>query len=270
MGILGRMRSLFGSVDERDRQPPTSAVVQAGITPIGQTAPECPYCSFRFPKMPQRKTACPSCKNPVFSRTRPFDNSKVLLRDTELEAIGEQWAIVNGTHQAYLHQRERRCSTENALEKQFGRTPVEFEVQWQLLNDDAAVFARERQWGLYRNARFGLGELLRRQGQDMDALRFFLEVCYLDLNGPENRGGLDQFPELAAKYPGFDPALSMLAPGVVGRCQNLLTKLNLDRDALVRAFLDVAGKASDDLALPIGPESAWERLATDLSLPKGA
>jgi hypothetical protein len=61
------------------------------ITAIGNTDPICPYCNYKFDKMPQKKKKCPNCNNFIRSRKRPFDNKKVLLKEDQLNELGAQW-----------------------------------------------------------------------------------------------------------------------------------------------------------------------------------
>lgn len=68
---------------------------QGKFTEIGNTEPVCPYCNYRFDKMPQRKKKCPNCNNFVRSRTRPFDNKKVLVKEEQVDELEQQWNINN-------------------------------------------------------------------------------------------------------------------------------------------------------------------------------
>jgi len=66
------------------------------ITAIGNTEPVCPYCNYKFDKMPLKKKQCPNCKNFIRSRTRPFDNQKILIREDQIDELEMQWAFKNG------------------------------------------------------------------------------------------------------------------------------------------------------------------------------
>lgn len=263
MGILDLIRSLLVP----QSGSPTLSTGETGRTPmpadIGTTKPVCPYCLSPFPKMPARKTKCPSCNNFVFSRTRPSDRRKVLLRVDDLECLEEQWSITNGTHDDFVKQRQRRLATREALHQQFGKLPSEFDVEWRLLNEDSITHASTGNWGLYRNTRFSMGESLRAEGRLKEALVMYLEVCYLDLNGPQNREGIENFPELAAKFPSFDPKDAFLAPGVLERCRKLASTLKLTPDNLRDHFQKAAEPHHRNLRLPVDPQSAWRRFEAE-------
>jgi len=42
-------------------------------------------------------------------------------------------------------------------------------------------------WGLYRNIRFEMAELLKKEGKFKNALQTYLEVLYLDQNGQSKK-----------------------------------------------------------------------------------
>jgi SPP1 gp7 family putative phage head morphogenesis protein len=80
------------SISEPDAVP---KALDARITPIGNLDPVCPYCNYKFDKMPLKKKKCPNCNNFVRSRTRPFDNKKVLIKEEQMEELENQWWIKN-------------------------------------------------------------------------------------------------------------------------------------------------------------------------------
>jgi hypothetical protein len=68
---------------------------------VGSIECVCPYCSVELEKYPQRKTTCKSCGKPIYSKKRPLDNEKVLLREDEIAALENDWA------QDYLHKQKQ-------------------------------------------------------------------------------------------------------------------------------------------------------------------
>ena len=93
---------------------------------------------------------------------------------------------------------------------------------------------------------------LRRQGQTDAALQIYLEVCYFDLNGPEDLGG--------QSGKAFDRQMGMLAPGVTGRVADAADHLGLPQDQLRQRFLDLAVQIKDQLRLPVAPSTSWNEL----------
>jgi hypothetical protein len=58
---------------------------------VGQLGDECPTCQAALAKRPQRKTKCPHCGAFIFCRTRPIDGAHVLLKESELAVVEEDW-----------------------------------------------------------------------------------------------------------------------------------------------------------------------------------
>jgi DNA-directed RNA polymerase subunit RPC12/RpoP len=58
---------------------------------VGQIADVCPTCMAALKTRPQRKAKCPSCGTAIFARTRPIDGAKVLLSESDLIALEEDW-----------------------------------------------------------------------------------------------------------------------------------------------------------------------------------
>lgn len=229
---------------------------------IGNTEPICPYCKLELEKMPGRKKKCPGCEQYMLVRTRPSDRMKILIREDEAVLVEEQCAIANGTHAQFLEARKRHENERNRLRMEFGREPSENEINWALLESELPQYAEELLWGLYRNARFSMGDILRKEGRYLEALDIYLEVCYFDLNGPNNCGFHD--PELLRKFPPFNPKDAFLAPGMLGRIEDMLGRQGISRDNINARFIEIASKVQQALALPVPPEIAWNKLEKEI------
>jgi len=64
---------------------------------IGLTDATCPYCNHNLGNMPGRKKRCPTCRNEIFVRTRPQDRARILVREDELPAVENLWAVHRAT-----------------------------------------------------------------------------------------------------------------------------------------------------------------------------
>jgi hypothetical protein len=181
-----------------------------------------------------------------------------------LVAVEEQWAIANGTHAEFLAARERKQNCRAQLQARFGREPSENDVQWALLNDDILACIQKSNWGLYRNTRRQMAEILSKEKRLLQALDFMLEVCYLDLNGPRNCCG-DLDPVILAEYPPFDPAEGDLAPGVVASVQELVESLHQTPQETESHFVAISSRLAKSLRMPLSPEDAWRTLAPQIS-----
>ena len=140
----------------------------------------------------------------------------------------------------------------------------EKDVQRGLLNKSLLEHARNGDWGLYRNDRYAMAEFLRKEQRFGEALKTYFEVCYIDLNGPNNTGGLND-PELLKEYPPFDPTqFADLAPGVIDIVSRLMKKLNLTKEDARILFLEHNHCIFSALKLPKSPEDSWPRVRDEL------
>jgi predicted RNA-binding Zn-ribbon protein involved in translation (DUF1610 family) len=237
-------------------------VIDPGV--IGVTEPICPYCDRHLDKMPGRKKKCPDCGNDIYVRTRPSDRSRILVRVDQVPIVEEQWSIANGTHEQFLATRQRRLDMTNKLRQRFGREPSSNDVEWALLTEQSLDHARDKNWGLYRNTRFALAEVLVAEDKLAPALDLLLEVCFLDLNGPSNHGAVTD-PELLRLFPPFDPTSGDLAPGILARVEQAVRRLDYSNDTLKARFLTIADKLSRSLHLPLNPAKAWRVLAKEVT-----
>lgn len=227
---------------------------------------ECPNCHKALSKIPGAKTKCPHCGEFMLVRTRPKDNARVVVTKAEADKIDEQWRIESGTQEAHLAEQKRFESRKEALRKKFGgKDPSDHDVQWGLLNEDLLNHAKSGQWGLYRNTRFQMAEILKKENKLKDALRTYLEVCYLDLNGPSNTGGRND-PELLKEFPPFDPSEenSFLAPGVIDRIQRIVKKLDAKKGDVRKKFLEHNTRIEKAMRLPVAPTDCWSKIEDEV------
>lgn len=235
------------------------------LGPIGNTEPVCPYCRRDLARRPAKKAKCSHCGKFIYVRTRPADRRQVLVTEAQAEQIEEQWSIVNGTHREFLASRRQFWAEKDSLRDRLGREPADTDVQWSLLNNELAAHAANQDWGHYRNAKLGMAEILRRQSKLQQALEAYLEVCYLDLNGPSNAGSYRRDAALLRKYPPFDPrGQGFLAPEVLRRAGRIISKLHSDPGDVQRLFERVAGPLEKSLRLPLAAPHAWKKIAAGL------
>jgi predicted RNA-binding Zn-ribbon protein involved in translation (DUF1610 family) len=230
---------------------------------IGVSEAVCPYCSRLLQRKPAKKTKCPQCGKFIYVRTRPQDQLKVLATEQQADLIEEQWSIVNGAHGEYLAQKNKIEVERARLAKQFGKAPSENDIKWGLLGKDAIEHALNGNWGLYRNARFQMAEVLSKESKLKQALSMYCWVCYLDLNGPRNTSGVkDQ--ELLREFPPFSPKEAFLAPGIISRMARIIEKLNLDQEKVSLIFQEITVRVYKGLKLPMQPEDAWKSVRREL------
>ena len=180
--------------------PPSGESLQA----VGTIEPVCPYCGAVLKKKPGAKTKCRACGNFIYVRTRPFDGERISVTEDQIELVAEQWAIRNGTHAEFLAAQRTRDEERTRLAQELGRQPTRDELKVALYNKDLVDYSATNDWGLYRCALWEMGNVLRKASNWQATLLMYLEVCYLDMNGPNNLGGCHD-PDLIREYPPFSP-----------------------------------------------------------------
>jgi hypothetical protein len=75
----------------------------------------CPYCGSALSKIPQRKSKCPHCGQPIHVKASPTDREKRLVTESQAAEIEAQWSEYH-EHQKW-----------NSLLQSFGVTDGDFE-----------------------------------------------------------------------------------------------------------------------------------------------
>ena len=226
---------------------------------------KCPYCGEKLKKVPGRKTKCPHCNQFMYIRTRPKDKVRIVATKKQADKIDEEWIVITGTHDEYLVEKEELEKEKEILKKRFGKEPSENDVKWGVFNKQWMEHAKNNDWGLYRNTRFGMAELLRKEMKLKQALQTYLEVCYLDLNEPNNFGGIND-PELLKEFPPFNPKhFTSLAPAIIDYIKRIAKKLELQNNEIKQLFIEHNKKIGQSLRLPLLPEQCWDKIEKELS-----
>lgn len=246
-----------------------AASLTHGMKVIGSVDDACPYCSKRLTKRPQKKAKCPHCGKFIFVRTRPTDRERVLVTENQVEEIEAQWNEIHSVPAPRIETKKGFNDEKKTLTKKFGREPSDYDVIWGLLNKELVEHSRSVHWGLYRNTLFEMGELLRSECRFSDALSRYFEVCYFDLNGPNNYGDISDDPELykaafrevtGRELKPFDPDIGELYPGILVIVRYLIKKLEISLAEARTRFLKVTERLEKTLRLPLSPEIAWKAL----------
>jgi hypothetical protein len=129
-----------------------------------------------------------------------------------------------------------------------GQPYSEADKKWRGLQQSAMKNAKTRDWGLYTNDRLDLATERRKEGKTKQALDGFLDVIYLDINGPENSGM------------GWNPSSAMIAPAVVEWAWKAAQECEIDQNGVEALFLKLAVKRHESLRLPVSPAEALPEL----------
>ena len=217
---------------------------------VGQTKPICPYCLVPLEKMPGRKKKCPSCGSYMFVRTRSTDSKKILIREDQIDYLEAQWHLARGTHDEYIKEKTWEQREKAQLANSLGREPSEGEVELHLAELEAKKFSRERLWGLFRNSKLDKAKSLMKLDRFNEAVVEYCGVCYLDMNGPLNRG-LDGYGK------DWDPHLSFdIVSGILAMLDRAVIQAGIEQVGIYDVFSDCAEKLNSELKLPIKPDEA--------------
>lgn len=230
----------------------------------------CPYCKEKLDKVPKRKSKCPSCGDYIHSRTRPFDNKKVLVTANQKDEIELEWTRYREANEEVgLMENDIYARARTDLEKQFGKEPPLNDVKWRVCNQRIIEYSTKRQWGLYRNNKLEMANILQRENKLKISLSTLCEVCYLDLNGCNNLPTTDGKPmeiqesnEFGIKD--FDTSSAFLAPGIIRMVAELIEKLSIDEKETKKIFIVVNEKTKPLKNMPLFPEEAWNILIKEL------
>lgn len=238
-------------------------MLEALVSSIGETQSICPYCQEPLEKKPGSKKKCPHCGNFIYVRTRPHDQQKILVKETDLKQIEYLWnvrSVINdiegyGETEVYLQ-------SENHLRKRRGKSPSIQDVVWHTGIMMAMEHASNLDFGLCRCDKTRTAWYLQLLQDYNRALSLNLEACYLDLNGPENLGGMPR--TLQRKSLAFNLNRAGLAPGIIYRIKTIMTQQTVSMDEVERTFLKHAEAYYEHTKTPVQPLKAWSSLEKEL------
>jgi hypothetical protein len=231
---------------------------------VGSTEKNCPYCSVVLAKFPGRKTKCKACQNYIYVRTRPSDEQRILVKESELVRVEELWAIKNGTYEDFLSNRKEYDDEKEFLCRKLNREPTDLDIQLSLLEKQLPMHAENADWGLYRNSKMHIAKLFFKTEKYKAALKEYLEVQFLDLNGPNNAIRMNGVPLKGC--PPFTPDAAFIAPGIVYEIERIANKLNLDIASIEDEFISYSEILRRELKLPLSAKAAWNKLKKDIDL----
>jgi DNA-directed RNA polymerase subunit M/transcription elongation factor TFIIS len=230
------------------------------MKPLGNVEPICPYCNKPLIKKPKRRSKCPHCGNFFRVRTRPQDRQQVLVTEEQAEEIARQYYLGYGR------------DPENWLREK----RIVWDQQWSELNKQSGKYAKDGQWGLYRNCRYAMGDIFQAEANFLvtvmkyskeeqqgiqalsmkQAIRMYLEVALFDLNGASNH---NEFKLCETKIQFWD-----IAPAVMDWIVELSTNLGIQRNELRELFDEVADQYTG-FPFPLTTNDAWKRFGEALT-----
>ncbi len=223
-----------------------------------KSPPACPYCRAPVAKIPKYKAICDRCGKTYYARERPGESGPALVTARQVAALDENRAT---------QPRWKRLPTGTEAQEEGSYNwfwaHSSAEGQWRKLNRSVTQNAREGNWLLFRNGRFEMAEIRRKQARLREALDIYLEVWFFDLNGPRDAWGVSGARRIYESAP-FNPGQGVITPIVARWVNRLGVRLELDRRQLEQRFAEVATRSYRAFEMPLPPAEAWRAVADEI------
>jgi hypothetical protein len=166
----------------------------------------------------------------------------------------EHWpTVTKAAEQDIIYPRTSRKEVEEEREKlrlsargADQHEPSDDEVKWSLLNKWSTRQAAAQEWGAYKRMELSKAAFLARRCKFSDALRHYLYVCALDLNGATSKA--------------FDTHSGRLDPYILDQVTRIFGKLRLRREEIGNLFRS----SYAERALPLPVDECWAYLQNAL------
>ena len=214
----------------------------------------CPYCGEKLDSMPEQKKKCKKCGNSILIWTNLISKEKMLITEEQAEELRKERAEASRVNKI-----KRICLNNGISEAQFFESKKKTnypdnDVLWGLLNMKITEHGKHGNWGLYRNTRLSMFELVFSEGRYKVAFQLLVEIIMLDANGASNSNTWTKR---------FDKKLSFYAPGIVAYLETVKSKLNLNEDEFKDLFFKTAERIySKDMILSVN--EVWKTLRKEL------
>jgi DNA-directed RNA polymerase subunit RPC12/RpoP len=231
------------------------------MRPLGNVKPICPYCNKPLEKKPKQRSKCPHCGNFFRVRTRPQDRQQVLVTEEQAEEISKQYYVGYGRDPENWLRENRKI----------------WDQKWGDLNKQSGECAKNGLWGMYRNCRYQMGEVLhaeacfilarleffkeekyrvKAKSRMKQTIRMYFEVALFDLNGANNN---NEFKPRETKIQFWD-----IAPAVIDWIIELSTDLGIQRSDLRNMFYEVANLYKS-FSFSLATDETWKRFEEALT-----
>ena len=206
----------------------------------------CPYCKKGLKKIPSRKTKCTNCGESIFVRSSP-ERIKILCTEEQAKEIDKQWNDI------YEVDEKPSKAGERWQDEAWGR-----------LNKETLDHTKNGNWRQFREARLSMAYILDGDKKYKNALRFYFEVVFFDLNGVNDKFG--SYDAIINERPlkMFDIAQSS-EPLFIAEINNIVNELGLSLDQLKSVFFESCGWI-EKFNTPIKLDEAWNIIEEKLQM----
>jgi hypothetical protein len=226
-------------------------------------------CSKTLKREPNRKTVCASSKK-TYLHAGPGERREV--RMTQAEDVEHERAIKRELEELPEAERERFERIRTAQREKHGKeTPEQLHsalhtIRRYVYERQGLDGIKEGDFARFRNARLGMALLLEEEAEKdgeklRKALATHLEVCYIDLNGPQYSTTGER--ERSNETP-FEPRQSLLTSGIVDITNVYIERLGLTRAETEALFHKHNSKHLSGLTMPLSIDEGWNQLEPHL------
>lgn len=161
----------------------------------------CPYCKIGLTKQPKRKTKCPHCSKYIYIRTDPDTEQKILVREDQLKDIEDRWNVKSEYDDKLNRLIYMFSAIDIYIQKSKTSTPLQA-LRYSIIHMQEKA-QKDWNFGVYRNMRLNMSELLFLENNKKDCLLVLFEVVFLDFNTCNNVSSRKDDADLLKKYPPF-------------------------------------------------------------------
>jgi len=267
---------LFVPSDPRAQMAPAEEVVDVPTTedftyipPTDARVAQCPNCQGVLKKVPGAKTKCPLCAEFMFVRTNPHTRERVVVTEAQAEEIDDEIAKLNGTYDIRLAEKMRKEKVKEDLTKSFkGKEPSKQDIEWRILNQDSMSYAKSKDWTSYMIAKNEMAEIQLKSNLPKDALRTFLDVAAMAVNGADDMSmavGMDAATRKEMDMVEFRPGNPVTLTFIrIDGIKKAGQALDMNLEDILDEFLQIC-QSSRLSKLPLSPEAANQSLRLVLS-----
>ncbi len=191
---------------------------------------------------------------------------------TQAEDIEDEQAIKRELEEMPEAERERFERIRTAQREKHGKeTPEQLHsalhtIRRNVYERQGLEGIKEGNFVLFRNARLGIALLLEEEAEKDEeklrkALATHLEVCYIDLNGPQYSTTRER--ERNNEAP-FEPHQSLLISGIVNITNVYIERLGLTRAETKALFSKHNSRHLSGLKMPLSIDESWNQLEPSL------
>ena len=244
---------------------PVYIVHEPKFSNIGSANLNCPHCNGYLTRFPQRKTKCPYCDRIIYSRSRPLDRKKVLLNDEESEIVEKEWIEFNKFQHltriisAIIPENVDAILSEayEELRSSLQKEPTIGEMLWEINKKKSEQSLKAGMFFQFRYHVLFSSDILKYEDQDLESLRYLLQVIYLDMNGITNTGN-------SKSKKAFTLKTASMSLNLLGEIRAVRIKLGIDMDQVKAEFVQSAADVSDIMkpwTPPLTPDEIWVQIA---------